>query len=426
MRPAVLALVPPVLLAGLALSAYAADVRQVNRGGATSLSVGAFAGGHVFAEGTSLGVVGGSDNPDGAKNAVLGGLRVSLGLGRWFVAEAELAGIPTEDRLYQRKARVLGYRINALAFLMSGRFRPFVLLGAGALQVASSDAQGEEGLARDTKAEVHTGIGFDCRILGAVSVRADARVLQVPSKQSWGLVTDVEAMLGATVRFGGGEPSPPPAGGPSALPVARSAERTVATVPEPVPDPPAESVAATAADKQAGQDAAAASRTETPTFDAGSELIVASLAADPLPAHASVETSAARGAVAPLARLHSVGDLLGRAGEIRFESGSPKLAGPSLAFLDELAAALAREPAARLRILVHTADSGDAKRDLAFSRRRAEAVKWTLVVKGAGVDQLLSVGRGSEDPIAPNLTRTGRMRNQRVELHRDPSLVSGP
>jgi outer membrane protein OmpA-like peptidoglycan-associated protein len=72
----------------------------------------------------------------------------------------------------------------------------------------------------------------------------------------------------------------------------------------------------------------------------------------------------------------------------------------------------------RLEIISHTSDSGDAKKDMILSRRRAEAVKYLLVGKGVSTDHLVATGRGSEDPIAPNITRGGRMRNERVELHR--------
>jgi OOP family OmpA-OmpF porin len=113
-----------------------------------------------------------------------------------------------------------------------------------------------------------------------------------------------------------------------------------------------------------------------------------------------------------------VSDLFERAKEIKFEGATSKLAAASLPFIEVLAAALVREPEARLEIVSHTGDSGDAKKDLALSKRRAEAVKHALVEKGATTAQLVATGRGSEDPIAPNITRSGRMRNERIELHR--------
>jgi outer membrane protein OmpA-like peptidoglycan-associated protein len=114
----------------------------------------------------------------------------------------------------------------------------------------------------------------------------------------------------------------------------------------------------------------------------------------------------------------TVGDMLDRGKEIKFEGGTTKFAEASLAFLDDLAAALLREPGVRLEIVCHTFDSGDAKRDMTLSKRRSEAVKYYLVGKGVSTDQLIATGRGAEDPISPNITRTGRMRNERVELHR--------
>lgn len=138
--------------------------------------------------------------------------------------------------------------------------------------------------------------------------------------------------------------------------------------------------------------------------------------ATPLPSETRALASAFR----------TLGDLLERGREIRFESGTIKLLDASLPFLDELAAALVKESGARLDIVVHTADSGDAKKDMTLSKRRADAIKRVLVDKGANEDQLTATGRGSEDPVAPNLTRTGRYRNERVELHRAPIPARGP
>jgi outer membrane protein OmpA-like peptidoglycan-associated protein len=155
-------------------------------------------------------------------------------------------------------------------------------------------------------------------------------------------------------------------------------------------------------------------------------VVPASPAATARAAHLAVIPASAPEASAPLASeagavrsgARTVSDLLERARELKFELGTATLVQASLAFVDELAAALAREPSVSLEIVVHTADSGEAKKDLALSRRRSEAIRRALVDKGARTAQLLATGRGSEDPIAPNLTRVGRLRNERVELHR--------
>ncbi len=126
------------------------------------------------------------------------------------------------------------------------------------------------------------------------------------------------------------------------------------------------------------------------------------------------------------AHVQTVSDLLDRAREIRFDGMTAKISDSAQPFLDALAAALVREATVRLEIVSHTADNGDAKKDLALSKKRAEAIKYALALKGAGTDQLVATGRGSEDPIEPNMTRTGRMRNDRIELHRAPAQKANP
>jgi outer membrane protein OmpA-like peptidoglycan-associated protein len=387
---------PLLLLLVSAAPARAGDLHATHasiEGRAPNFSVGAFAGGHFFAEGTNLGVAHGAQGSQGARSNAAAGLRASLGLGRWFETEAEVLGLSTEDRTTQRRARVLGYRVNALAYLMAGDFRPFVMVGAGAMQVAATDADGSSGLVRDTDGEVHAGVGFDYRLVDLLSVRGDARAVQMPSKQNWGLTTDVEATLGAAVTFGGGASAPARARVPDIAadaPAPSRGEVVVAIAPVPTPPEPPLPLA-TAAQVFPGQAMGAG---ESAALAPGGE------------------------AVAVAASVRTVSDLLDRAKEIRFDGATSKIAEASMPFLDELAAALVKEPGVRLEIISHTADNGDAKKDLAMSKRRAEAVKYTLVGKGVSTDQLVATGRGSEEPIAPNLTRTGRMRNERVELHR--------
>lgn len=374
-----------------AVPASAGDLHAALESRSPTFSLGAFAGGHFFAEGTNLGVAHGTQASEGARSNAAAGLRASVGLGRWFAAEAEVLALDTEDRTFQRKARILGYRFNAMANLMSGDFRPFVLVGAGAIQVTSTDADGNAGLVRDTDGEVHVGVGFDYRLVDLLSVRGDARVVQMPSKESWGLTTDVEATLGAVVTFGGGTTAPThtPAAGMTADTSEASlgefaldpAEAAPVALSPPVPLPAVVPVEA------------------SPDFE------VAPLEPEDEPAELAATT-------------HTVTDLLERAREIKFEGATSKIAEASMPFLDELAAALVKEPGVRLEIISHTSDSGDAKKDMILSRRRAEAVKYLLVGKGVSTDHLVATGRGSEDPIAPNITRGGRMRNERVELHR--------
>ncbi|HEX7498810.1 MAG TPA: OmpA family protein, partial [Polyangia bacterium] len=364
-----------------ALPASAGDLHAALESRSPTFSLGAFAGGHFFAEGTNLGVARGTQASEGARSNAAAGLRASLGLGRWFAAEAEVLGLATEDRTFARKARILGYRFNAMANLMSGDFRPFVLVGAGAIQVTSTDADGNAGLVHDTDGEVHVGVGFDYRLVDLLSVRGDARVVQMPSKESWGLTTDVEATLGAVVTYGGRMGTPASSSVPGvAADAAEASPSRVRSRPAWPPDslPPPPTLPA-----------------EIPV-----EASLAGVAAQLEPLEPDDDET-----VALAAKAHTVADLLERAKEIKFEGATSKIAEASMPFLEELAAALVKEPGVRLEIISHTSDSGDAKKDMTLSRRRAEAVKYLLVGEGVSTDHVVATGRGSEDPIAPNITR---------------------
>jgi outer membrane protein OmpA-like peptidoglycan-associated protein len=114
----------------------------------------------------------------------------------------------------------------------------------------------------------------------------------------------------------------------------------------------------------------------------------------------------------------SVSDLFDRANEIRFEFKSLRLNSSSNPYLETLARQLLFESTVRLEIGVHVATTGNIKRDLLFSVSRAEVIKKELVLRGVAAHRLVTKGYGSEHPVAPSLTRTGRKRNERVELHR--------
>jgi outer membrane protein OmpA-like peptidoglycan-associated protein len=119
----------------------------------------------------------------------------------------------------------------------------------------------------------------------------------------------------------------------------------------------------------------------------------------------------------PARKTPSLKELVGRGREIRFEGASSKISLVSMPLLGQLAEALVNEPAAELEIVGHTAASGNVQKDQTLSRRRAEAVKRALVEREVDGGRLTATGRGSEVPLAPNVTRSGRQLNERIELH---------
>ena len=102
-----------------------------------------------------------------------------------------------------------------------------------------------------------------------------------------------------------------------------------------------------------------------------------------------------------------------------FGFGSAAIRPESERVLEEIAAALLRNPAWKLRIEGHTDGLGSDAANLDLSNRRSAAVRDALVsrFKIAG-DRLVAEGKGERVPKATNDTAEGRAQNRRVELIR--------
>ncbi len=102
---------------------------------------------------------------------------------------------------------------------------------------------------------------------------------------------------------------------------------------------------------------------------------------------------------------------------IQFESGGDRITLESVPTLDRLAAFLLFEPTIRVQIIGHTDSDEKASGDnLRLSATRAEAVRTQLLARGVEPDRLITLGLGHTDPIADNLTKTGKAANRRIEF----------
>jgi OmpA-OmpF porin, OOP family len=101
---------------------------------------------------------------------------------------------------------------------------------------------------------------------------------------------------------------------------------------------------------------------------------------------------------------------------IQFDTGSDQLRPESINVIKEVAAALQKQSALKLRIEGHTDSTSDAAKNLDLSKRRAESVKGALVKLGIDADRLTTEGFGQSKPMAPNDTPQGRAENRRVEF----------
>ena len=102
---------------------------------------------------------------------------------------------------------------------------------------------------------------------------------------------------------------------------------------------------------------------------------------------------------------------------IQFESGGDRITLESVPTLDRLADFLLFEPAIRAQIIGHTDSDEKVPGDnLLLSAIRAEAVRTQLLARGVEPERLVTLGMGHTDPIADNITKTGKAANRRIEF----------
>ncbi|MBI3550899.1 MAG: OmpA family protein [Elusimicrobia bacterium] len=101
---------------------------------------------------------------------------------------------------------------------------------------------------------------------------------------------------------------------------------------------------------------------------------------------------------------------------ILFDTGKSAIKPESLKLVDEVRAMLEADESLKLLIEGHTDNVGEAKANLALSKRRSAAVKAALVASGVDEARLSAEGFGDGKPVADNKAEEGRAKNRRVEL----------
>ena len=102
--------------------------------------------------------------------------------------------------------------------------------------------------------------------------------------------------------------------------------------------------------------------------------------------------------------------------DLQFSSGVSDLGAGPIASLDELAAYLQANDAARITFVGHTDATGPLATNIALSRRRAAAaVSYLRDRHGIEASRLAAEGVGYLAPVSSNLTEAGRQENRRIE-----------
>ena len=108
--------------------------------------------------------------------------------------------------------------------------------------------------------------------------------------------------------------------------------------------------------------------------------------------------------------------LLSPGAHVLFEPGASELHEDGRKILDTVREIRSGCRTARILVVGHTDDSGDAAYNRELSLRRAQAVVDYLVLRGMGPEDLQARGLGEAQPRASNGTQDGRLANRRIEL----------
>lgn len=102
---------------------------------------------------------------------------------------------------------------------------------------------------------------------------------------------------------------------------------------------------------------------------------------------------------------------------ILFDVNSDKIKPQSFGVLKDIANVLTENSSVNVNIIGHTDSDGNSSDNLTLSKRRAEAVKASLVKDfGINASRLQTDGKGASQPIASNSTAEGKANNRRVEF----------
>jgi outer membrane protein OmpA-like peptidoglycan-associated protein len=107
-------------------------------------------------------------------------------------------------------------------------------------------------------------------------------------------------------------------------------------------------------------------------------------------------------------------------GDVTFATNSTEVRPELYTEINRVASVLNQYPDTLISIEGHTDSKGSDEYNMNLSRRRAEAVKTLLIIRGVAADRIDVAGYGKTMPVATNDTEAGRQMNRRVEIRIAP------
>jgi outer membrane protein OmpA-like peptidoglycan-associated protein len=385
------------------------------------------------------------------------GLRAGFYPLSWLGAEGELGVIPSKTKESGDSATIWTYRLHAVAQYPAYRLVPFVLVGAGGMNMRSNLT----GLGKDSDPEFHVGVGVKYAILQCLSARLDLRdnFMQEnranPSIEDGDLVQNFEVLLGVSFTLGRtpAETAPPPpkdSDGDGYF----DPQDACPAVPGVAPNGcPAVIVAPVDTDKDGIVDASDPCPTEAedgaqpapadgcPNKDADGDGVL--LPDDKCPTEKGVAPDGcvhdkdadgildevdkcpdqpetmngfqdADGCPDELPK--EVAKFAGVIKGIQFDFGKATIRKESNKVLDDAIKVLTQYNDLRIMISGHTDNVGEAAKNIELSQARANSVKEYMVGKGIDTSRVETRGAGPNEPVADNATDKGRQENRRIEF----------
>ncbi len=415
--------------------------------------LGLVGGGHFFAAEHGLGRNEGDPIDKAPDHGGVFGLRLTFNFNRWVAFEGEGLATWTKTRDGFTQLWVFNYGADVLFNLLPpGPFRPFVLVGVGAISSLSAD---ENDVPSDVDGMLKAGLGAKIAITDNFGLRIEGRVLTPPS------IFNKVAKVGNESGFGGpdfealgtlywafGEPL-------SRVVV----QKEVVRVAEEDPDHDgvvgaADKCPMVAEDRDGFEDEDGCPdndndkdgipdaqdkcplQAETingiddedgcPEIDTDGDGILGSR--DKCPDQPETFNNYKDDDGCPDEVPAEVKRFTGVIQGINFKVNSDQLLRNSLPILNRAVAVLKEFPDVRLEISGHTDNMGKADYNRDLSQKRADSVKAYLVSQGIAADRLEAVGYGMDRPIASNKTKAGRSKNRRTEFNliKTPSATSTP
>lgn len=364
-------------------------------GPGSGLEIGGITGAHVFADDLELGVPD-TANPDTPRSSALMGFRLGYQINRRVGVEGELVLVPTVDRAMGDTTYVIGYRAQGLFNLKkTGRLRPFLVVGLGGMELATTRDDGE--MRDDTDLAFHWGGGVTFALSHRLLLRFDARNLILPSNTDSGATDNYELMAGLTIGFG---KKTTRTDAPTPLVqrrVKKPGDRDRDGLVDSIDDCPTEREDADGYEDEDG----------CPDLDNDADGIAD--VDDKCPDRAETANGYEDSDGCP-------DEIIVELGGIEFQRGSARIDAGSEAILDRAVEVMREHPQLAVEIAGHTSSEGEYEDNVDLSKDRAEAVKAYLVDQGVEAERIRTVGYGPDEPIADNETLEGRARNRRIEF----------